>query len=145
MGTTPSKIPGSAVSLCSLCALGFVAWKGDHGDCEMKRGDKLFVVTRRDLSPGYQAVQSIHAAQQFAMNFPLTYQEWLDRSGYIALLSVEDERELKELAMEAAGKKLAVCGFFEPDIVWGMTAIVIEPGQKSARLLQKLPLALSEF
>lgn len=111
----------------------------------MKCGDKLFVVTRRDLAPGYQAVQSIHAAQQFAIEHPTVNRAWQERSNYLALLSVENVTKLKELAQVAVYKGLAVSVFCEPDLLYKVTAIVIEPGQKSARLLKKLPLALSEF
>jgi len=31
--------------------------------------DKLYIVTRQDLSPGQQAVQSCHAALEFAFRF----------------------------------------------------------------------------
>jgi len=111
----------------------------------MKRGDKLYVITRRDLTPGYQAVQSIHAAQQFALEHPSINREWHEQSNYLSLLSVEDEHALKELGVEAVHRGLAISGFWEPDIVWGLTAIVIEPGKKSERLLKRLPLALSEY
>jgi peptidyl-tRNA hydrolase len=108
----------------------------------MKRGDKLYIVTRRDLSPGYQAVQSIHAAQQFALQFPTLNSEWQERSNFLGLLSVKDEVELRQLARKAEQQSLAVAVFCEPDIDWEITAIAIEAGSKSRRLCKTLPLAL---
>lgn len=109
----------------------------------MKRGTKLYIVTRRDLAPGYQAVQSIHAAQQFAMEHFEINQEWQEKSNYLGLLSVKDEAALKHLAARAVKIGLAVSVFCEPDINWGITAIAIAPGSKSRLLCKKLPLALS--
>lgn len=109
----------------------------------MRHGDKLYIVTRRDMMPGYQAVQSIHAAQQFALEHSQINKEWQETSNYLALLSVKNERELRELAQIAVHKGIAVSVFCEPDIDWKMTAIAIAPGPKSRLLCKKLPLALS--
>lgn len=111
----------------------------------MKRGDKLYIVTRRDLSPGYQAVQSIHAAQQFAVLFPSINREWQERSNFLGLLSVANEVELTKLATKAEKCGLAVAVWCEPDIDWKITAIAIEAGNRARKLLKKYPLALSEF
>jgi hypothetical protein len=111
----------------------------------MKRGDKLYVVTRRDIAPGYQAVQSIHAAQQFAVEHPSLYESWRETSNYLGLLSVKDEIALKRLASQAAHKGLAVSLYCEPDVEWGFTAITIEAGNRSRKLCNRLPLALIEY
>lgn len=110
----------------------------------MRRGDKLYIVTRRDLSPGYQAVQSIHAAQQFAIEHPLLNKEWQDKSNYLGLLSVKDEKALLHLASRAAKIGLSVSLFCEPDVNWKCTAIAIGPSSVAKLLLRKLPLALSK-
>jgi hypothetical protein len=109
----------------------------------IERGDKLYVVTREDLSPGYQAVQSIHAAQEFAYQFPTLFKEWHERSNFLGLLSVKNEKELRSLAIRAANRRLAVAMFYEPDIDWKLTAIAIEAGSKSATLCKRIRLALS--
>jgi len=111
----------------------------------MKRGDKLYIVTRRDLAPGYQAVQSIHAAQQFAREFPTLNSAWQERSNFLGFLSVKDEHELRKLAVKAERKGLAVSVWHEPDLDWKLTAIAIEAGNKSRKFCKKFPLALSEF
>ena len=111
----------------------------------MKHGDKLYIVTRRDLAPGYQAVQSIHAAQQFAFDYPTINGRWKEHSNYLGLLSVKDELALKRLAMSATKRGLAVSLFCEPDLGWSVTAIAIEAGSISRKLCNRLPLALSEY
>ena len=113
----------------------------------MKHDDKLYIVTRRDMAPGYQAVQSIHAAQQFAIDFPIANARWHEKSNYLGLLSVKDEVALKRLATKATRVGLAVSLFCEPDVDWQVTAIAIEAGSISRKLCKrlKLPLALREY
>jgi hypothetical protein len=60
----------------------------------MKAGDKLFVVSCGDLSPGAQACQGVHAAIAFTHEHPEIEQDWYENSNYLAFLTVEDEREL---------------------------------------------------
>jgi len=112
---------------------------------KMKRGDKLYVITRRDIAPGYQAVQSIHAAQQFAVEHPTLNAKWREESNYLGLLSVKDEAALKKLAGRASKAGIAVSVFCEPDVNWAITAIVLEACLTSKRLCKTLPLALKEY
>jgi hypothetical protein len=100
------------------------------------------VITRRDLEPGYQAVQSIHAAIQFKFDHPQLSQEWFEQSNYLGLLSVADEQELNKLIEQATTHSIHFSIFREPDIENQITAIALEPGQKSKKLCSKLPLAL---
>lgn len=108
----------------------------------MKLGDKLFIVTRRDIAPGYQAVQSVHAQAQFAIEHAETFRRWYMFSNYLALLSVADEPTLLALAEAAhsGGAKIAV--FHEPDVGGAVTAIAIEPCELARELCKNLPLAL---
>ena len=68
---------------------------------QIKNGDKLYVITRADLSPGYQAVQSMHALRQFTAEHPDIDRLWFDNSNYLGLLSVENEKELYYLMEQA--------------------------------------------
>lgn len=104
---------------------------------------KLYIVTHRDLLPGYQGVQSIHAALQFAVLYPETFRHWFETSNYLAWLSVPDEAALIALGRRAQAMKLRVAVFTEPDCDYRVTAIAVEPGKKSAKLLKSLPLSLS--
>lgn len=102
----------------------------------------LYVVTRRDLFPGYQGVQSQHALAEFAFQYPEEFRTWRRESNYLAWLSVRDEDELKKLALKIGRAGVKLVAFFEPDVMFQMTAIAIEPSVKSAKLLTTLPLAL---
>ena len=108
----------------------------------IKTGDKLFLVTRRDISPGYQAVQSCHAIRQFVADYPDVDAEWFKNSNYLALLSVDNEVELMRLLVSAHDLKLRCSAFREPDVGGAITAIAIEPHPKAVELCKPLPLAL---
>ena len=108
---------------------------------EIKEGDKLYLVTRKDLSPGQRAVQAAHALQEFAIEYPETNRAWYDNSNYLAILEVENEEALEALAGEAHGNFFQTVWFYEPDMENQLTAIAIEP-QGGKRLCSNLPLAL---
>lgn len=105
-------------------------------------GDKLYLITRRDISPGYQAVQSAHALRQFAHEHPEIDREWFEQSNYLALLSVADERALEELLEKADKAKLKWSAFREPDVGDKITAIAIEPHPRTQVICKNLQLAL---
>lgn len=113
-------------------------------EATIKLGDKLFLVTRRDISPGYQAVQSCHAMRQFTADHPEVDNEWFLRSNYLALLSVSSEIELMKLIVSANDMGLKWSAFREPDVGGAITAIAIEPSPKTTELCKALPLALKE-
>ena len=109
----------------------------------IKSGDKLYLVTRSDLSPGYQAVQSCHALRQFVADHPEVDKEWHSRSNYLALLSVKDEVELMRLIVKATDAGIRWSAFREPDVDGQITAIAIEPCAHTIELCKSLSLALS--
>jgi len=111
----------------------------------IKMGDKLYVVTRKDIAPGYQGVQSQHAAIQFAFDHPERASEWFKNSNYLAWLSVENEVELMRLITSAQDAGLRWSAFREPDVGGAITAIAIEPHPKTAELCKGLPLSLREL
>lgn len=111
----------------------------------IKMGDKLFVVTRRDISAGYQGVQSQHAAIQFAFDHPERGTEWFKNSNFLAWLSVANEVELMRLITQASDMGLRWSAFREPDVGGKITAISIEPHPKTSELCKGLPLALREI
>ena len=102
------------------------------------------MITRRDLAPGYQAVQACHSAVDFGFYYPEIYSEWHRVSNYLGFLSVENEQELVVLAEQAEARGIAFCIFREPDIGDKITAITLEPGSKSKKLCSRLSLALKE-
>ena len=109
---------------------------------QLKPGDKLYVITREDLDPGYQAVQSLHAGIQFAMEHPDIHKEWYEQSNYLGLLSTSDELELNKLIEKANAAGIPCSVFREPDVDNQITAIAIGPGPKSKKLCSNLKLAL---
>lgn len=112
---------------------------------QIQSGDKLYLITRRDISPGYQAVQSCHALRQFTEEHPDVDKEWFTRSNYLCLLSVGDESELYSLICRAKDNDIRVSIFREPDVDNQITAIALEPGNKSKELTAKLKLALKDM
>jgi len=113
-------------------------------EATIKSGDKLFLVTRRDISPGYQAVQSCHAMRQFTADHPEVDNVWFLQSNFLALLSVPSEVELMKLIVNASDLGLRWSAFREPDVGGAITAIAIEPHPKTIDLCKGLPLALKE-
>lgn len=110
----------------------------------MKLGDKLYVVTRRDLDPGYQAVQSCHAVRQFSAEHSEIDKRWYTFSNYLALLSTDNLESLLQLTQQALDAGIKVSAFHEPDKGGEITAIVLEPSLLARELCKHLPLALKE-
>ncbi len=111
---------------------------------QIESNDKLYVITRRDLDPGYQAVQGQHAAIDFILEHPEISKHWHKVSNYLGFLSVENECQLFKLLEWAAALDIKFTMFKEPDIDNELTAIALEPGEKTKRLCSHLPLALKE-
>lgn len=110
---------------------------------QIKEGDKLYIITRSDLKPGYQGVQSIHALREFIKDHPEADYEWYMNSNYLGWLSVKNEHDLIALMHKASNKGVKVSAFREPDIGNEVTAITLEPSPVSKKLCARLPLALS--
>lgn len=106
---------------------------------------KLIVITRRDLSPGYQAVQSAHAAVDFQHQHPQLAKDWNTNSNYLIILSAKNEEQLKKYIWKFQKSELCHTVFREPDIGNEITAICVQPSEKTRKLTCHLPLALSEY
>ena len=111
----------------------------------MNNQKHLTSITRRDLEPGYQSVQSSHALIDFCFQYPDTAKEWHKNSNYLCQLSVANENELYELAAKAEQRGIKIAKFFEPDVNNELTAICLEPGEATKKLTSKLPLMLKEL
>lgn len=110
----------------------------------MHNTQKLYIVTRRDLTPGMQAAQSVHAAFEFARTHPLITEHWMENSNNICVLAVENEIELIGLLGATKMLNLDSVAFYEPDVGNELTAIAIEPCDISQRLVSRLDLALTQ-
>lgn len=103
------------------------------------------MVTRKDLFPGAQIAQSLHAFREFVEDYPEVERRWYKSSNYIAILSASDESELLRLSARLTKKGIRHSLFREPDLNNELTAIAIEPGRESKRACSSYPLALKEF
>ena len=101
---------------------------------------KLVVITRSDISPGYQAVQSTHSIADFAFEFPDTFLKWKMESNSIICLSVPNEIELKKLFDKFKDLTPSVI-FYEPDVD-EMTSICLYGTPEIRKKLRSLPLLL---
>lgn len=106
---------------------------------DTSRLGKLYIVGRRDLPPGLRAAQMLHAARQFADQYPDQEGRWFRESNTIVLLEVPDEPALQDFASRADASGVESSEFSEePDL--GLTALAL--GSSARRLVSSLPLAL---
>lgn len=99
----------------------------------------MYVIVRKDMSPGDQACQAVHAAFDYSMAHPESARSWHTESNHVCLLEVENEAVLLNLLEEfkSTGHRSVVV--VEPDMDNEATAVAVEPDAK--RLLRKLRLA----
>jgi len=97
------------------------------------------------LTPGYQAVQSVHASAVFSQEHPETFHNWYNFYQGISLLAVPNEDHLKHLISKLAQRGIKYSIFIEPDIDNQVTSIAIEPSEASFKLCSSIPLALREY
>jgi peptidyl-tRNA hydrolase len=102
--------------------------------------DRLYLAVRGDLSPGLAAAQAVHAAFQFATEYPSITGPWLQNSQYLVIVSVPDEAALIGLTTRALEQDLACSLWAEPDMRGAKTALAIQPGAVARRLCANLPL-----
>jgi hypothetical protein len=84
----------------------------------------------------------MHALRQFTADYPEIDKTWFEKSNYLGLLSVQNEQELQNLIEKALRNNIRFSVFKEPDIEDQVTAIALEPGQKTKKLCSNLKLAL---
>ena len=106
----------------------------------MHEKDKIRIITRDDISIGYQAVQAIHAAIEFCFEHSELACAWHETSNHIALLVVSNEEKLIKLAEKAKKNGVRVSLFAEPDIGNQITAIAMEPCPEAKKICKKLRL-----
>ena len=105
---------------------------------------KLVTVTRKDLTAGYQLVQSGHAIAEFVQQFPDKFAEWKQQSNYLISLSVDNEEKLQRLFYKLQDNGADVVAFTEPDINDQLTSICYYGTPEMRKLTDKLDLALEE-
>lgn len=101
---------------------------------------KLIVVTRADLSIGYQAQQSTHSVADFAIAYPDLHLEWNKESGSIICLSVNSEEELLNIHQKLHRSDVKSVIFQEPDLNNEYTSLCYYADYQSRKLVSHLPL-----
>ncbi len=99
-------------------------------------------MTRRDLPPAVQAVQSTHAAIDFVLKYPADALGWHKYSNYLGQLSCANEEELEKLMSKADQRGIVYVEFREPDLDNQLTAVCFEPTIETKKLLSSCPLML---
>ena len=112
---------------------------------KVRSNQKLYVVVCRDLIPGAQACQGLHAFREFVQKYPDIEGRWYKESNFICMLSVPDESALLLLINEARDQGIKWAAFQEPDMNHRFTAVALEPTDEAMRLCELLPLALREY
>ena len=103
---------------------------------------KLVVITRRDISPGYQVVQSTHSIADFAYEHPETFKNWKEESNSIICLQAKDEAHLQKLYEKLKLMTPSVM-FFEPDVN-EFTSLCVYGTPAIRKKLSHLPLSLKQ-
>lgn len=103
---------------------------------------KLITVTRKEISPGYQLVQSGHAIAEFAHQFPDKFTQWKEQSNYLVSLSTDNEKTLQDLYNKLQYYGADIVAFYESDIQNQMTAICFYGTPEMQHYTKKLDLAL---
>jgi peptidyl-tRNA hydrolase len=98
-------------------------------------------VSRKDLTPGQQAVQSGHAALDYTFQHPELAKHWHKSSNYLIYLSANTEEELSRLSEKLQCLGVEVTEFREPDLDNQLTAIAFLSEEKTRRVTSGLPLA----
>lgn len=98
------------------------------------------MITRQDINPGYQVVQSTHSVADFASVFPETFSKWKNESNSIICLSAKNQEHLLKL-FDRYSKLTPTVRFFEPDIdEW--TSICLYATPEIRKTLSTLSLSL---
>ena len=108
----------------------------------MKHQVKLVTITRKDITSGYQLVQSAHALAEFAHQFPKQFKDWMDNSKYLVSLSTDNENSLLDIFNRLKYNGADVVVFKEPDIGDQCTAICYYGTPDLMKHTKKLDLAL---
>jgi hypothetical protein len=100
------------------------------------------VITRSDITPGYQVVQSTHSIADFAHEHPETFASWKGDSNSIICLSATSEEHLLKL-YEKYKRITPVTLFYEPDVN-AYTSLCLYGTPKVRKSLSHLSLSLKE-
>lgn len=103
---------------------------------------KLITITRGDIAPGYQVVQSAHSLADFSFEYPDYFKEWKETSNSIICLSIDSKDKLIKL-YDRLSKLTPAVLFFEPDID-DYTSLCLYGTPDIRKKLSNLSLSLSK-
>ncbi len=104
---------------------------------------KLYVVTRSDLTPGAIVAQACHAVSAFAVRFPSEHRTWHSEGQNLVVLACPNAQDLDRLIDRLESTLEIPCvAFFEPDLDGALTAFAVSDA--ASKYLSQLPLALRE-
>lgn len=106
----------------------------------MENNQRLIIITRQDLSSGYQTAQSVHAATEFAYLYPIEFKQWRENGNYVIALAVPNEQALLRFMDGCASIGLTFIKFEEADIE-EVTAIALIPNKLADTVTKYFPLA----
>lgn len=89
-----------------------------------------------------QIAQSIHAFREFCEQHTDIEKRWYVNSNYIVVLAAKDLTHLNQIICQCQEADVKIAIFSEPDMDNQITAITIEPGDISKKIVRRLPLAL---
>lgn len=88
--------------------------------------------------------QAIHAAIQFTQDYPDEARDWYKSSNYLVVINTPNEDTLRDLWDRSRQKRIESSLVSEPDLNGQLTAMALEPGEKSRKLCACLPLAFRD-
>lgn len=103
------------------------------------------VITRRDLPPVVQSVQSGHAAIKYTFELPNHAKHWHENSQYLIYLSVENEQELEDITEKLYQENILFAEFYEPDLDHELTSIAFMSNRKTKKVTSGMPLMFKEY
>lgn len=86
---------------------------------------KMVIVTRDDISPGYQLVQSVHSLANFAIEHFDVFRDWQQGTNTLVCLSVADEPTLEKLYKKLQVYGVPITPFREPDVDNQLTSFCV--------------------
>ena len=101
---------------------------------------KLIIVTREDISTGYQAQQSTHSVAYFAIKHANLLKDWDQKSGSIICLGISSEEALLKLQNKLHHHDVESVLFQEPDLENQYTSLCFYADYSARKLVSNLSL-----
>jgi len=107
--------------------------------------NKQYIITRKTLSFGQQAIQAGHALIELFIKYPKQIKEWHKNSNTLVYLSVANEDELYKMARLLEVKGIKFEEFKEPDFNNALTAIALVACNEATEFVKDLQSAFYPY